>query len=269
MRRRSVLLLLVFVGILISYVDRGNLGIAAPALMSEFRFPPASMGVLLSAFFWTYAVFQIPAGYALDRFGVRWTYAGAFLLWSLASAAIGASRGFNDILSLRMVLGLAETVGPIASLTFIRQNFSGREQGFPTSVYIAGQTFGPAVGTLLGTALLAHYGWRLMFVATGLGALLWIPAWIATAEARRVPVIPAGENTRPAGSFWRSCRGRPVFWALAGCVFFLSYFWYFVLTWVPTYLVSTRRTLHAVHGARVVRPAVCDGVREHGLRRPC
>jgi len=239
--RRRIVLALVFCGILISYVDRGNLGIAAPFMMSEFRLTPQAMGVLLSAFFWTYAVFQIPAGLLLDRFGIRWTYALAFLVWSLSSAAIAFSRGFSDVLSLRMLLGLAESVGPLASLVFIRQNFTGPERGLPVSIYIAGQTLGPACGTLLGTILLSRFGWRFMFAVTGLGALLWVPAWAYFARAKPA-VKPIREESveRAAGGQWGEIFRQPVFYALAGCVFFISYYWYFVLTWVPTYLIVSR-----------------------------
>ncbi len=129
MSRRWGLLALVFLGILISYVDRGNLSIAAESIMRDFRLTPASMGVLLSAFFWTYALFQIPAGLMVDKFGIRVVYASGFLIWSLASAGMALSRGPGDILGLRLVLGLAESVGPLASLAFIRQNFEGPAQG--------------------------------------------------------------------------------------------------------------------------------------------
>src|ERR1700687_3939665 len=131
MRGRWVVVALIFSGILISYIDRGNLGIAAPSIMREFQFAPSAMGVLLSAFFWTYAAFQIPSGAIVDRFGIRLVYALAFLLWSLASAGLGLSRALTDMLLLRMLLGLAESVGPIASLSFIRRNFAGAEVGLP------------------------------------------------------------------------------------------------------------------------------------------
>ncbi|MBV8820237.1 MAG: MFS transporter, partial [Acidobacteriaceae bacterium] len=231
MSRRWIVVGLIFTGILISYIDRGNLGIAAPAIMRDFGFEPAAMGMLLSAFFWTYALFQIPAGAVVDRLGIRWVYAGAFLLWSLASAAIGLSRGLADILILRMLLGLAEAVGPIASLSFIRRNFSGAEVGLPTAIYIAGQNLGPASGALLGTQLIDHFGWRVMFIATGLAALLWLPAWLALAPrnegASTVQRVPA------ANLPWREVLGMRAFWATSLCIFLSSYFWYFLLTWVP------------------------------------
>jgi len=240
MSRRWVVVALIFAGILISYIDRGNLGIAAPSIMREFAFQPSMMGVLLSAFFWTYAIFQMPAGSIVDRFGIRIVYAAAFVLWSLASAAIGLSRGLTDILLLRLLLGLAEAVGPIASLSFIRRNFSGAEAGLPTAIYIAGQNLGPAAGTLLGTQLIEHFGWRAMFIFTGLGALVWLPGWLALAprdDGRQPGAAPAV----PLSSLpWREVLSMKAFWATSACVFLSSYFWYFLLTWVPTYLTTTR-----------------------------
>jgi MFS family permease len=237
MTRRWVVVGLIFVGIVISYVDRGNLGIAAPSIMKEFGFPPASMGLLLSAFFWTYAAFQIPAGTIIDRIGIRLVYACGFLIWSLASSAIGLSRGLAGMLALRMLLGLAESVGPIASMSFIRRNFAGAEAGLPIGIYIAGQNLGPAAGTLLGTQLIDHFGWRAMFVMTGLGALAWLPfwLWLAPRDDGRSPGA-APQTSLP----WRAVIAMPAFWAMTAGIFLSSYFWYFLLTWVPTYLTSSR-----------------------------
>ena len=112
-----------------------------------------------------------PPALLVDRFGVRGAYAVAFVVWSLASASIALSRGPGDIIRSRLVLGFAETIGPIASLAVIRASFLPRENGLPTAIYIGGQTLGPALGLLLGTTLLAHLGWRAMFAITGLAAL--------------------------------------------------------------------------------------------------
>jgi ACS family D-galactonate transporter-like MFS transporter len=245
MSRRWIVVAFIFAGILISYIDRGNLGIAAPSIMKEFGFTPSSMGMLLSAFFWTYAFFQIPAGTIVDRIGIRLVYAAAFVLWSVASSAIGLSRGLVEILVLRMLLGLAESVGPIASMSFIRRNFSGSEAGLPIGIYIAGQNLGPAAGTLLGTQLIEHLGWRAMFVITGVAALAWLPGWLWFAP--RDDAMPR-EGARPTETAtpsigapqWERVIGMRAFWAMSLGIFLSSYFWYFLLTWVPTYLTSSR-----------------------------
>ncbi len=239
MSRRWVVLALVFLGILISYVDRGNLGIAATAIMRDFRIPPSGMGILLSAFFWTYAACQIPAGFIVDRFGIRKVYGAAFFVWSLASAAMSLSRSSAGILGLRMLLGLAESVGPLASLTFIRANFSRSEQGLPVSIYIAGQTIGPAVGALLGSVLLARYGWRFMFAATGLGALLWVPLWLFFTPSDKSPRSEPAPP-QPSAWPWHSILTNRSFWAVSACSFLFAYYWYFVLTWMPAYLILAR-----------------------------
>ena len=237
MNRRWTVLSLVFFGIVISYIDRGNLSIAAPSMMRDFAITPATMGVLLSAFFWTYGAFQIPSGMLVDRLGIRRAYAAGFLIWSVASASIALRRGSGDVIALRMVLGFAESVGPLASLSFIRNNFEGKDQGLPTAIYIGGQSIGPALGALVGAALLDRFGWRAMFAATGMGALVWLPFWWFAApreSARRQAVRESGPLN------WRALLRGKSFWALSLCILLASYYWYFVLTWVPSYLVLSK-----------------------------
>ena len=244
-RRRWVLLGLVFLAIMISYVDRGNLSIAAPAMMKDFRIDPGKMGVLLSAFFWTYGAFQIPAGILVDRFGIRWSYTLSFLVWSLSSAAIALSRGPGDVTGMRVALGVAESVGPLASIAFIRSSYSGEEQGMPTSIYIAGQNIGPALGVLLGSILINQFGWRMMFAITGLGALIWVPCWLFAAppdksRAERQAAKKQKAEAPPRPWTWGMLLRNGTFWAMALATLLASYYWYFVLTWVPSYLVMAR-----------------------------
>jgi ACS family D-galactonate transporter-like MFS transporter len=245
MSRRWVVLWLVFFGIVISYVDRGNLSIAAPSIMREFGIAPATMGVLLSAFFWTYAAFQIPAGLVVDRLGIRRAYAGGFLVWSIASASIALSRGTGDVIAMRMLLGLAESIGPLASLSFIRNHFAGKDQGLPTSLYIAGQNIGPALGAFAGTMLLDRFGWRLMFAITGLGALVWLPGWLLAApsdgtRATRQAEKKVDDLAAPRSWTWSQLLSSGSFWAMSLCILLSSYYWYFVLTWIPSYLILSR-----------------------------
>ena len=234
MSRRWIVVALLFTGMVVSYIDRGNLSIAAGSIMRDFNITPRAMGLLMSAFFWTYGLFQIPAGTLIDRIGIRWIYAVAFLTWSLASAGIALSRGSSEIFALRLLLGMAEAAGPIASLTFIRQNFNGPEQGLPTAIYIAAQNIGPAVGSWLGSHLLESMGWRFMFAATSLGALVWLPLWLWLAPDTRPP-----KSEKTSAISLTNVPLSGVF-AMCFCILFSSYFFYFLLSWVPTYLTSTR-----------------------------
>lgn len=243
--RRWIILSLIFAGIVINYIDRGNLSIAAPSMMHDFRIGPATMGVVLSAFFWTYGVCQVPAGALVDRFGIRRSYAGGFLVWSIASAAIALCATTGEVISLRMLLGLAESTAPLASIAFIRNNFAGEEQGLPTAIYIAGQNVGPAIGALVGAILLSEFGWRLMFAITGLVALVWLPFWLIAVPsdvprvARRVEKV-AKEIAALRQWTWRAVLARRAFWAMSLSILMSSYFWYFILTWIPSYLILSR-----------------------------
>src|SRR5215472_4001016 len=106
----TVVLVLLAISVFINYVDRGSLSIAAPLLKDELGLSPAELGLLLSAFFWTYAPFQIVSGWLVDRFEVSWVLAGGFFLWSVAMGATGLVHGFAALFVLRLILGIGESV---------------------------------------------------------------------------------------------------------------------------------------------------------------
>ena len=232
--RRGAVVALLFLGMLVNYVDRGNLSIAAVPMMRELGLSPAAMGALLSAFFWSYAVLQIPAGILVDRFGIKWTYAGAFLLWSLASAGVGLARNPTEIFVLRLLLGVGEAIAPAASMAYIKRQFREDEQGLPTGIYVSGMMAGPAIGAILGAYLLEQVGWRPLFVLTGIASCVWIAPWLLFAPSGRGEA-QAATRTRPFA--WKVAFASPVTWGLTIGAFFYSYFWYFCITWLPSYLL--------------------------------
>src|SRR5689334_10738811 len=106
----TLVLILLALSVFINYIDRGNLSIAAPLLKEELTISDSQLGLLLSAFFWTYALFQIVSGWLVDRFNVNWVIAGGFFLWSAATAATGLITGFAALMVLRLILGMGESV---------------------------------------------------------------------------------------------------------------------------------------------------------------
>jgi ACS family D-galactonate transporter-like MFS transporter len=228
---------LLFVAVLINFVDRGNLSVAAVPLMKELELSPEAMGVLLSVFFWTYALLQVPAGYVVDRFGFKSVYAIAFVVWSLASAAIGVTSSFSQIIGLRLLLGAAESVAHPLSLTYIKKAFQESERGLPTGLYVSGMMVGAGSGSLLGGLFLKYFGWRQLFIITGLGGTcIWLLPWLIlapSAPARPTPT-PAQRSTPIA---WATIIKSPLLWGITIGIFGYSYYWYFFLTWVPAYLV--------------------------------
>jgi MFS family permease len=228
--------------VVINYIDRGNLSIAAVPVMREFGISPMAMGVLFSAFFWTYALFQIPCGYLADRFGLKWTYATGFALWSLASAGIGFSRFLTQILALRLLLGVAEAIVIPAGMAYIRRNFEPHEQGLPTGIFASGAMIGPTLGAFLGAFLLDHLGWRPIFILTGLGSCVWLAPWLLIAPNAPAHASPAGVPglRSPSDIPWKFLLRSPLTWGIALGVFFYQYNFYFCLAWLPAYLVMAR-----------------------------
>jgi len=149
------LLVLLGLSVLINYVDRSNLSIAAPLIKDELGISASQLGTLLSAFFWTYALLQIPAGWLVDRFDVKWVFALGFFLWSAATAVTGVLHGFAALLVIRVILGVGECVAFPATGKILCTLFPESSRGFANSVVMAGLALGPAVGMMLGGNLVA------------------------------------------------------------------------------------------------------------------
>jgi MFS family permease len=259
--RRWIMVVLLFVAVLINYVDRGNLSIVAVPLMKDFQLSPAAMGTLLSSFFWTYAFLQVPAGWLIDRFGLKWAYGGALLVWSLASAAVGITTNFQQVLAARLLLGVGEAAAQPASLAYIRRSFPEDQQGLPTAIYLSGMMIGPAAGAMLGAVLLDHLGWRQLFILTGLGALVWLAPWLLLAPNtanRSKAQREAAPQAAPIS--WNGILSRPTLWGIAIGSFFYSYYWYFCLTWLPSYLVMARGFSFLKMGAYTALPLLVTAV---------
>jgi sugar phosphate permease len=105
-RAASRLATLLALAVFINYVDRGNLATAAPVIKTELHLSASQIGILLSAFFWTYAISQLAAGWLAERFPVHRVVAAGFALWSVATILTGAATGFATLLCLRLLLGL-------------------------------------------------------------------------------------------------------------------------------------------------------------------
>src|SRR4051794_37601662 len=161
-------------GVLLNYVDRANLATAAPLLQAELSLSASQLGLLFSTFFLVYAPAQILAGWLVHRFDLRWVMVAGLTLWGLATAGTGLAVGFLSILSLRLLLGLGESVMfPTWQLLLARRT-SEHERGRANGIIGAGQGVGPMVGTLFGGLAMARFGWRVMFVGLGVITLLWL-----------------------------------------------------------------------------------------------
>jgi MFS transporter, ACS family, D-galactonate transporter len=241
-RRRWTIIALLNAGMIIAYVSRSNLpvALALPDFIKSFHLSDVDRGTLNSAFFWAYAALQIPAGWIVDRYGVKWPYAFSFLFWCAASAGTVFTRSVAQLTTLRVILGVGESVVAPASYKWIRFNFEEKERGLAVGLYMAGTKIGPAIGPPLAVWLIVHYDWRMMFLILGLGGLVWLVPWIALVQndARR----PAKDASKAPASPIRFGRlmASPVVWGTVIATFCYMYFVYFCMTWMPAYFVEQR-----------------------------
>lgn len=236
--RKGTLLTLLVVAVGINYVDRGTLSVAKPDLAAEFRIDDTRMGFLFSAFFWSYALFQIVAGWFVDRYDVKWVYAIGFLVWSLATAAMGVLSGFWVFFALRLMLGIGESVAYPATSRILAANYEEERRGFANALIDAGTKVGPALSTLLGGLVVAHFGWRALFLVVGLGSLVWLIPWLALVPSEKRERV--ANHRTGSGVPWSALLARREVWVTSLGMFCLGYAWYFLVSWLPAYLVEER-----------------------------
>lgn len=235
-RHPWALLILLAIAMAMNFFLRVNLSVAAPVLGPEMKLSPQSLGLLLSAFYWTYAVGQIWTGWLVDRFDVRLIYTIAVLIWSLATFFMGITSSFTVMLCLLLLLGLGEAVAYPACSRVITSVFPETRRGLANSVIDMGCRLGPALGTLCGGLMVASIGWRWLFLLTGGAGLVWLIPWMFIAPRRlahadRVAAVEIG---------WTDLLRRRALWGTCCGQFGANYAWYFLLTWLPSYLVRER-----------------------------
>jgi MFS family permease len=267
----GVLIGLLVAAAVINYIDRGSLSVAAPAISGELHLDPVRMGVLLSAFFWSYAALQFVAGWLADRFSVIWVLGVGLLIWSGATLATGLTGGIAALLACRVVLGAGESVAFPCYSKVIAGNFPSERRGVPNSLIEAATKVGPALGTLLGGMMLARYGWRVLFLVLGLGSLVWLVPWLVWAPR---PANSAAQQRAESPGVLEIALQRDAWGTFLGNACY-TYSYYFLLTWLPSYLVEARHlTLEAMgvwgsipYFAAAAAALVCGWLSDTWIRR--
>ncbi|MBR8253527.1 MFS transporter [Burkholderia ambifaria] len=262
-RKRLIILALLFVTVVINYLDRSNLSIAAPALFKELHIDPVRAGLVFSAFGWTYALMQIPGGWLVDKVSPRVLYAGALALWSAATLLLGFAGSFFGLVVLRLAVGALEAPAYPINNRVVTTWFPTRERASAIGGYTSGQFVGLAFLTPVLAWLQVHLGWHMVFVATGLAGIAWAAIWYAVyREPRAFRGVNAAEialirnggglidledrvaaRTERTPSTWRDLGvvlGRRKLWGIYLGQFALNSTLWFFLTWFPTYLVKYR-----------------------------
>jgi MFS transporter, ACS family, D-galactonate transporter len=284
--RRFRIMGLLFVTVVINYLDRSNISIAAPSLASDFHLDPVQLGLVFSAFSWTYTPFQLPGGWLVDRVHPRILYPVVIMLWSLATLSLGLANGLVMLIALRMAVGFFEVPTFLINNRIATTWFGEKERATCIAVYTAAESVGLAFLTPVLVWLKLEFGWPSVFFVTGTLGLFWSfvffrsyrdPAehpHVNAAEIRKIADsggIPdlsrrsAAHRAANRGSLLRDLGivlGRRKLWG----IYFGHFVWgtvgTFFRTWFPTYLVTYRHFTFIKAGFYISLPflAVCIGV---------
>ncbi len=263
-RTRYVITALLFITGVINYLDRTNLSITAPSLSAELKIDPVTMGWLFSAFGWTYTAMQIPGGWLADRVHPRIVYPLTILVWSVATFSLGFVAGIVSLFILRLAVGVFEAPSYIVNNRIVTTWFPERERATTIGIYISAQYVGLGFLTPVLVWIEAAYGWRSVFVLTGIlgliAAILWAtiyrdPSKFKGTNDAELDLIREGGGVPELSSrLVREQAGRKSFtWSDLVVVLskkklwglYIGQFSYlasanFFLTWFPTYLVQYR-----------------------------
>lgn len=229
---------LMALALFVNYVDRGTLSTAAPLIKDQFHLNGKQLGLLLSAFFYTYTAGQMMAGWLADRLNAWRTLALGVALWSLATTASGFATGFVSLFILRLVLGLGEAAIFPCNAKLLGHNLPPRSLGLANGLIGMGLALGPAFGSFVGGHMMAAGSWQWVFIVFGLASLVWLVPWFIAAGPRwSLREAPEAHAAPPP--YLRIIARREV-WGAALGHFGNNYAFYFVITWLPTYFVKAR-----------------------------
>ena len=229
------LVLLLGASVTLNYVDRGAIGVAAPLMKTDLGLSATTFGVAVAAFFWIYAPIQLVLGRLCDRFSVYRLLAFGTVLWSVSTLMMGLAAGFLSLFLLRLMLGVGESIAFPGSSKIISRHVPPERRGLANAVVAAAIALGPAVGTLVGGSILAAFGWRAMFVVFGMASAVWLLPWYLVVRS-----LPADRRAHETSVPVRKIVGRWALWSMGIGHALSNYGFYFLLAFLPLYLVQQR-----------------------------
>jgi sugar phosphate permease len=257
---RWVVLLLLCLMYLITYLDRVSMANTASMVMKEFGFSKVTMGIIFSAFIWSYALFQVPGGWLGDRFGPRKVLSTIMAYRTVIAIVTTFSVGFKSFWGIRFALGIGEA-GAFPTATRAMQMWYPRdERGFVQGISHAASRFGAAIGPPIAVAIMIHYGWRSVFYVIGVLSLLWSVLYmvvyrnmpeehtkVSSAELTRIrglndkgEIKQANVAKRPKVP-WSVLLKHGNMWAVMCAYATYIYSLWFFLSWLPSYLIEYRK----------------------------
>lgn len=255
-RARFKVLALISVGTMINYLDRTVLGIAAPQISTDLHIAPAVMGIVFSAFSWSYVAAQVPGGWLLDRVGTRLTYFFAVFFWSLFTLLQGFANSVATLLGFRLGLGVSEAPCFPTNSRVVATWFPEHERAKATAVYTVGEYLGLACFSPLLFWVAHRFGWRWLFFLVGTVGIVFALIWRGAYRDREdLDSTRTGATSTPLrwGQIRDLLRYRQVWGASIG-QFGGNSTLVFFLTWFPTYLAKERHMTSLTAGWNAILP---------------
>ena len=270
MNRRVLIFVLMFFLATINYVDRVVLSVSATPIAKEFGVTPVQLGYLFSSFLWLYVICLVPMGMIVDKFGTRAVNAAGIGLWSIATALTGFAPGFSTLIASRVLMGVGESTTYPAAGRVIREWIPMRERALFAAIFNGGAYFGPAVGGLVLSSLVASAGWRAAFFVCAAIGFVWLGAWLIwfrlpeqaswlSSEERAMILCERGGNSGAADAAAPSLGIGGLLASTSmlglmltqGCAVYTQYLF---LTWLPNYLQAERGMSLLKSGAMMALP---------------
>jgi sugar phosphate permease len=243
---------------MITYMDRSNISIAAPAIAKELGFGKTDIALLFSAFAWAYALGQVPGGWLADYFGPKRVLLGIVPYWSLMTAATAWGSGMVSFFTIRCAFGLGEAGAFPTASRAMQLWFPKSERGLVQGVTHCFSRLAIAVTPFIAVTIMNAWGWRWIFYGFALLGVVWSLAFLALYRNRledetrvnalelahirgTAPFAAAGPATQLRSEVpWRAIFTSSNLWFIAlayGCFFYGSYFY---VSWFPTYQLEFR-----------------------------
>lgn len=244
-RYRWVIVGLLFLAMVINYVDRQTIGLLKADLSKEFHWDETHYADLVFYFQAAYALAYMAWGKIMDKIGARWGFGVAFLIWQIAHISHALARGFTGFAVARMGLGIGEAGGFPGGIKAVAEWFPKNERALATGIFNAGTNIGAIVTPLVVPGIVLAFGWQMAFIVTGVVGLVWLPLWLivyrrpreqkrlSAAELAHIEQDPA-DPVEKIG--WVKLLGKRETWAFALGKFLIDPIWWMFLFWLPDFL---------------------------------
>jgi MFS family permease len=225
-------------GCIIQTMDQGSLAVAAPYIMKDLNLSPVMMGVVLSSFWWTYCLMNIPLGLLADKIGAKKALGWSAFAWSFVTALTGIASSYFSLIVFRLGLGASEAGLQPINFKIAKETFSAEQRGTSVGLFNSGKRVGLAIVPIIVTYLMSAWSWRIAFFITGIGSLGWVALWYST--FRDVKPIPTTESTIAPKVPWAKLIKNRTILCLFISKLFQDYMYMMFVSWLPSYLVIER-----------------------------